>query len=125
MKTIGMSLFAGAAAALLCTAAFTPVQAQAVDANAVVANHGDWTLREREDWLGTRLDQSLADGSIDHHEYDRVRGELSGIKSDEDAFRDDHSGELTPNETTNLEARLDTVADQIHWLRDDSFRLPW
>lgn len=124
MKTVFMSALA-TAAALYFAAAAPPVQAQGVDANAVVSDQGDWTLRQREDWLGTRLDQSVADGSLDQHEYDRVHDELSQIRSDEGQLRDQHDGDLTPNETNTLEARLDSVADQIHWLRDDSFKLPW
>jgi demethoxyubiquinone hydroxylase (CLK1/Coq7/Cat5 family) len=115
----------GAATALMALASAPAVRAQAVDTSAVVSDHGNWTLKEREHWLSDRLDKARDDGSIDHHEYMRVRDELSGIRDDEDRLRDHHDGQLTDNETTDLEARLDTVASQIHWLHEESFQRPW
>ncbi len=99
-------------------------QAQAVDASAV-AGHGDWTLKQREDWLSNRLDKARDDGSVDNHEYGRVRHDLSGIHDDEDQLRSRHEGQLTDAETAALEVRLDGVAGQIHWLHENSFQRPW
>jgi hypothetical protein len=99
--------------------------ARAVDASAVVGEHGNFTLKQREHWLDDRLDKARADGSLDHHEYDRVRHQLSLIREDEDRQRDAHDGQLTDNETADLEARMDGIADQIHWLHENTFRRPW
>lgn len=33
--------------------------------------------------------------------------------------------QLTDNETTDLEARLDGVADHIQWLHENVFQRPW
>jgi hypothetical protein len=119
-------VLAGAAAsALLALVAAPAVHAQAVDASAAVGDHGNWTLRQREDWLNGRLDKATADGALDHREFARVHHELSRIRDDEDRLRDAHDGQLTDNETADLEARLDGVANQIHWLHEESFQRPW
>ena len=128
MKTVSMSLLAGAASALVSLVPISLSHAQAmvgdrVDTTATLS--GNWTLKQRENWLDNRLDKARDDGSIDRHEYDRVREELSSIKDDEDQFRGAHDGQLTDNENNTLEARLDSVADQIHWLHESSFQKPW
>jgi hypothetical protein len=112
-----------AAAALMAGPAV--VHAQAVDADAVVTSHGDWTLKQREDWLYDRLDTAHDDGSVGSDEFERVHHEIGAIRRDEDKLRSSHDGQLTDNETAALEARLDSVADQIHWLRESDFRRPW
>ncbi len=125
MKTFNLPLSGLAACAVLGLACPPAVHAQDVDASAVVADHGNWTLKQRENWLGDRMDKARDDGSLDHHEFERVRHELSRIRDEEDSLRDRHDGQLTDNETADLEARLDGVADQIHWLHENSFRRPW
>jgi len=121
-----LSLMATAtAAALISLAPMTVVRAQAVDADAVVGSHGDYTLKQREDWLGDRLAKARDDGSVDHAEFDRVRQDIDQIRDDEHRMRDHHDGQLTDNETATLESRLDTVADQIHWLHENGFQRPW
>jgi hypothetical protein len=123
MKTLILSLLAGGAAALASTA---PVTAIAQDEPpAAAADHGNWTLAEREKWLDSRLDKARDDGSIDHHEFERVKHELHDIHENEDRMRDHHDGQLTDNETADLESRLDAVAAQIHWLHEHSFTRPW
>ncbi len=126
MKTRNLTL-AATAALLLTTAPLAAAHAQmtgtAVDTTAT--DHGNYTLKQREDWLYDRLSKSQDDGSLDHHEYERVRHELADIRSSEDSLRDAHDGQLTDNETTDLESRLDSVADQIHWLHENNFQRPW
>jgi hypothetical protein len=130
MKLIALPLAAAAAALVVAALPITSAHAQSyvgspVDANAVVADHGNWTLKEREHWLFSRLDKARDDGSIDGHEYDRVRHEMENIRADEDRMRDGHDGQLTDNESVALEARLDGVASQIHWLHESAFQKPW
>ncbi|MHB8285922.1 MAG: hypothetical protein ACYDD1_14765 [Caulobacteraceae bacterium] len=126
MKTL--PLLAAAASALL---AFAPLGAAfAQDAApppaGVASASGDWTLKQREDWLDSRIDKARDDKSIDHHEADRVHHELDSIKHDEHGFRDRHDGgQLTDNETQELEARLDQLAATVHWLHENSFQRPW
>jgi hypothetical protein len=82
-------------------------------------------LKEREHWLDDRLDKARADGSIERSEFERVHRELSSVRREEDRMRDHHDGQLTDEETTRLEARLDDVASQIHWLHEHGFQRPW
>lgn len=125
MKSFHIPLLGAAASAMMALTLAPAVHAQAVDASAVVGDHGNWTLKQRENWLDDRLSKARDDGSINHHEFGRVRHELSTIRDDEDQLRDHHDGQLTDNETTDLEARLDGVASQIHWLHENSFKRPW
>ena len=93
---------------------------------AAPAVRGNFTLKQREEWLSHRIDKAKDDGSIDGREADRVRHELDRIKHDEDHYRGHHDGDqLTDNETAELEARLDQLADKIHWLHDNGFQRPW
>ena len=129
MKSLNTLLAAGSAVAILSLSPMA-VQAQviegvAVDTSATVGPHGDWTLKQREEWLYNRLDRARDDGSINSAEFDRVHHVMDRIRDDENRQRDDHDGQLTDNETTLLEARLDSVASQIHWLHEDAFRRPW
>jgi hypothetical protein len=127
MKILSITLLAGAAALTLSAAPIAGAQPADGDSTVVVTtgHHGDWTLRQREDWLHERLEKARDDGALDRHEFDRVADELHGIHADEDQMRDQHDGQLTDNETTTLEARLDGVAAKIHWLREESFQRPW
>ena len=122
MKVLDLALLLGGVAALF---AVTPVvTANAQDA-AVVSDHGNWTLREREEWLHHRIDVSRDNGALDRVEYDHVRRELNDIRHQEDSMRDHQDGQLTDNQTANLEARLDDVAAHIHWLNQASLDRPW
>jgi len=130
MTRIALPILAGAAALVAAALPMGRAHAQSYvgapdDANAVVADHGNWTLKDREHWLFSRLDKARDDGSVDGHEYDRVKHEMDNIRADEDRMRDNHDGQLTDNESVALEARLDGVADQIHWLHESSFQKPW
>ena len=130
MKPLTLTLLAGAAAAaLLSLAPLSMAMADPDDAPApavvVTTDHGNWTLKQREEWLADRLDKSRDDGSLDHHEYDRVKHELHDIHEDEERMRDHHDNQLTDNENSVLEARLDDVAAKIHWLRENTFTRPW
>lgn len=110
---------------ILSTARAQPPYPPASDASTIAPTHGDWTLRQREDWLYDRLDKARDDGSVDKVEAERVKHEINSIRDDERRMRDHHDGQLTDNENNALEARLDQVADKIHWLHEDSFRRPW
>jgi hypothetical protein len=123
-RVVGVSLLAGGAAALVALTPLTAARAQDAPP-AVVAQHGNWTLKEREEWLQNRLDTARHEGSLDRHEYKRVKQELHGIHEDEETMRDHHDGQLTDNQTADLEARLDDVGAKIHWLRENSFQRPW
>ncbi len=124
MRTFAVSLLAGGAAALFALTPLAAVQAQD-EPSAVGAEHGNWTLKEREDWLHSHLDKARDEGSVNSHVYDRVKDELGHIHDAEEAMRDHHDGQLTDNQTADLEARLDDVASKIHSLHENSFKRPW
>ena len=129
MKTMRILAMSGVAAVIALAGPVAQASAQAlsgdsVDTAAVVGNHGNWTLNEREKWLQDRLQTARDDGSINGDEFDRVHHEIDRIRDDENHMRGDHdASQLTDNETATLETRL--VADQIHWLHEDQFRRPW
>jgi hypothetical protein len=125
VKIFSLSLVGATAVGLFAIAPLTAASAQDVDASATVSDHGNWTLKERETWLHDRLDKSKDSGAISHEEFDRVSNELSDIRRDEGMMRDHGDGQLTDNQTTDLEARLDIVADKIHWAHEESFSKPW
>jgi hypothetical protein len=124
MKTLTLSLLAYGASIGLCLSPLSHAQAQDTP-TAVVVSHGDWTLRQREDWLHDRLEKSRADGSLDRSEYERARDELSDLRHEEDRMRDEGQGQLTDNQTAALEGRLDAMAARIHWANMNAYTRPW
>ncbi len=63
-------------------------------------------MKQREDWLSSRIDKARDDKSIDGHKADRARHELDSIRHDESHSRVRHDGgQLTDTETQELEAR--------------------
>lgn len=89
------------------------------------AERGDWTLKRREEWLDDRINKAHDEHALDGREADRAHHELDRLKDEEHHMRDHHDGQLTDNETADLETRLDRMADQIHWAHEDAFRRPW
>ena len=124
MTIFNLTLLVGGAAALFAIAPISATQAQDM-APAAVQGHGNWTLRQREEWLNRRIDASRDNGALNHGEYDRVHHELGNIRHQEDAMRDGQHGQLTDNETTDLETRLDDIASKIHWANATNFQRPW
>ena len=121
--SLAAALLIGTAPAALVHA--QPVSGDAVDTSAVVSPHGNWTLRQREDWLYSRLDKARDDGSLGGDEFEHVHHDIDQIRADEDSMRDGQDGQLNDNQTAMLETRLDGVADQIHWIHENNFRRPW
>jgi hypothetical protein len=119
-------LMASGAAALLSLAPLTAALAHQDDLPGGAAHQsGNWTLKQREEWLASRIDKAHDEHDIDGHEADRVNHELDRIRHDEDKMRDHHDGQLTDNETADLEARLDDLAAKVHWLHENAFQRPW
>jgi hypothetical protein len=127
MKLLTTSLAAYGGAILLSLSPWSAASAQSDMAPAPTAAsaHGDWTLRQREDWLSDKLEKSRGDGSLDRIEYDRAHRELSDLRHEEGALRDSAHGQLTDNQTADLEARLDTMAAKIKWANDSAYARPW
>jgi hypothetical protein len=123
-------LLAAGAAVLLAMA--PGAHAQIVEpANATPAtiapapDSGNWTLKQREDWLNDRINKAHDGHDIDGREADRAHHALDRLRDEENKLRGDHDGQLTDNETQMLEARLDDMAAQIHWLHENAFQRPW
>jgi hypothetical protein len=127
MKVIRSLLAAAPAAMLIYLAQPAQVLAQpAAGYDVAPATHsGDWTLKQREDWLYDRLHKARDDGSINGHEFDRVHGQLDQIKDVEDHMRDHQHGQLTDDQTARLESRMDDLADHIQALHENAFQRPW
>ena len=125
MKLLTLSLLAYGGAMALSLSPLSHAGAQPDTAVAASPTHGDWTLRERERWLGDRISKSRDDGALDRVEYDRARHSLDDLRRAEDEMRDHQHGQLTDNQTQDLEARLDDMAAQIHWAHQEAFARPW
>ena len=128
MKTLLLSLVAVGGAVALNLAPLSVADAQMDPAAApapAAAEHGDWTLRQREDWLGGQLKRSLDSGAIDKAEFNRARLEMDHLRQEESRMRHDGKGELTDNQTDELKTRLDTMADKIHWANTSDYKRPW
>ena len=125
MKTLTLSLLAGGVAALFTVAPMAVANAQTDEPAAVAADHGNWTLKQREDWLHNRLEKARDDGSLDHHEYDRVKHDINDIHDDENRMRDHHDGPAYRQRDRRPGEPLDGVANKIHWLHESSFQKPW
>jgi hypothetical protein len=124
MKLLTLSLIAYSGAVALTLSPLTRLDAQP-DTAAVAPTHGDWTLRERERWLNDRIDKSRDDGALDRVEYDRAKHSLDDLRRAEDEMRDHQQGQLTDNQTAELESRLDSMASEIHWAHQQAFAKPW
>jgi hypothetical protein len=126
MKPI-LLLAATAAATLLAAApaAFAQPAAGTTVYPAAVGDAGNWTLKRREDWLNEHINKAHDLKDIDDREADRAHHALDRIRDDENRMRGRHDGQLTDNETTDLEARLDQMAAGIHAAQEDAFRRPW
>jgi hypothetical protein len=125
MNLLTLSLLAYSGAVALTLSPLTHLDAQPATAVVDSPTHGDWTLRERERWLSDRIDKSRDDGALDHHEYDRARHSLDDLRHAEDEMRDHQDGQLTDNQTAELESRLDGMASEIHWAHQEAFDKPW
>jgi hypothetical protein len=130
MKTLLLSVVALGGAAALGLAPLSAANAQMETAPMAApapaaAEHGDWTLRQREDWLSDRLKRSLDNGALDKAEFNRARLEMDHLRQEESRMRHDGKGELTDNQTSDLKARLDTMSDKIHWANSSDYKRPW
>jgi polyhydroxyalkanoate synthesis regulator phasin len=84
----------------------------------------DWDLNHREQWLQERVDRGLQDGSLGADEAKHVRQDLEQIHSEQVHLQDSNGGELMSSDSDRLEERLDHVARQIRWLKQDNADTP-
>ena len=127
MKT-ALTLAAGLAAGLTMISAANAQPAQdrvTVYPATAGGPGGDWTLKRREDWLNDKINQAHDEHAIDNRQNDRAHDALNHLRDDENHMRGRHDGQLTDNETANLEARLDSLSDEVLTARNDAWRRPW
>jgi hypothetical protein len=100
----------------------TPVRAYAEGVGDAPMRDDRWAragtgLRERENWLGQRIDQALASGRIDERDARRARRRLEDIRRD-DAAQRGADGHLSEDARTALQVRLDDLASTVRMERD-------
>ncbi len=86
---------------------------------------GGWDIARRVHWLQERINRGRDDGSLDRREFYRVNRQLNAVRGEDEAFRRHHGGRLDERVRVDLEARLDHIGDEIHWLREHNERRPW
>jgi hypothetical protein len=71
---------------------------------------------ERIQFLQDRVNRGVADGSLNRREAWRVNSELNRLRQ---WIRRMHwqTGSLTPPQRVRVQARLDQISRQIHWMR--------
>ncbi len=125
LLTASLAVYGGSILLTLSPWSGAAAQPDMAPAPAMAPAHGDWTLRQREDWLSDKLEKSRGDGSLDRAEYDRARRDMSDLRREEGNLRNGAHGELTDNQTAELEARLDTMAAKIKWANATAYAQPW
>ncbi len=85
----------------------------------------DWTLRQRQDWLSHKLETAVADGAMTDSSFNQARLEMRNLANEESRMRHDADGQLTPNQTSELEARLDVISAKIRWANMTNEKRPW
>lgn len=118
--TFGLSAFGAALAQDMTPPAPPPAVAEV----APVA-HGEWTLRQREEWLSDRLEKARVDGSLDHSQFEKAKHEMTDLRREEGRTRNHSHGQLTGDQTAELEAHLDAVGAKIHWANATAYNRPW
>lgn len=96
--------------------------ALAFSASAFAAD--DWDLNHREQWLQERVDRGLQDGSLSSDEAKHVRRDLENIHEEQVRLQDSNDGELMESDSDRLEQKLDHVARQIYWLKQENDEMP-
>jgi hypothetical protein len=128
MKTIGLGTLAAfmAATSIGAAAVAQPYSPPPVRGDQVVWGAGGvGDIDHRIDWMQRRIDRGRVDGSLDHREYRRVRGQLDAVRDQYRRARLRHGGRLDDRSRQMLAASLDHVNDEIHWLKGADGRHPW
>jgi hypothetical protein len=71
-------------------------------------------MRQRIDYMRERIGDSARDGSLSRDEADRAYADLRDVRQMEETLRERDRG-LTYDDSQYLQARLDTVGEQVRW----------
>jgi len=77
--------------------------------------------RERIRFLQDRIDRGRADGSLNPREAARAGRELDRIRMMDRRMHYDSGGRLDPRQRDMLQARLDSLSQQIRWSRHNGW----
>jgi hypothetical protein len=76
---------------------------------------------ERMHFLRARVDNGVANGSIDRREAARVDHELDGVDNWIHRMHWEDAGRLSPDQRARVQEKLDGISRQIRWMRRDGF----
>ena len=71
----------------------------------------------RIQFLQDRVNRGVANGSLDRREAMRVNRELNGVRNWIQRMHWRDAGRLTPDQRGRVQARLDSISRQIHWMK--------
>ena len=83
-----------------------------------------WNLDRRIQWTQERLNRGRQNGTLRAREFYRVQTDLNKIRAEE-AGTLRYKGFVPPRTMANLQAHLDRLNAQIHWMRPNDDRRPW
>lgn len=78
-------------------------------------------VQSRVSWLDQRIHQGMDDGSLSRQDGRRALRALNVIRRDEARMRHP-GGQLRQGDEMRVQARLDTLRNQIHWVRQQNER---
>ncbi|WP_174286981.1 hypothetical protein [Sphingomonas bacterium] len=76
---------------------------------------------QRIQFLQDRVNQGMANGSLDRREAHRVNGELNGVRQWIQRMHWRDAGNLSPDQRAQVQGRLDNISRQIRWMRHDGW----
>lgn len=89
------------------------------------ASPRDWGLIHRLQWTRGFVEHARSAGAIDDHEYRRAQFGLDDVQRQAEWTAYQQRGRPEERGELDMEARLDQVIDQIHWLHAFDARRPW
>jgi len=89
------------------------------------AHPAAFSIGQRIHWIQERISRGRAAGALDWREFRRVQGELNGVKREFNRDRFFNAGGLDGPTRANLEAKLNTINAQIHWIHEINEARPW
>lgn len=123
MKRVWRSILAAVAVAGIPASAST--QPYGAPPTSYGAPPRDWGMIHRLQWTQGLIEQARRAGAIDDREYRRAQFALDDIQRQMEWTSDRQQGRPNEPGEPGMEARLNQVIDQIHWLRQFDAHRPW